>query len=208
MRLQVISKYKTAITAAMLVVAAGLSVPRAMAAGDAARGEMLGGACLSCHGSEGSRNADLPYRAPKLGGQKASYLLVALKAYRDGARRDSGMTALAATLTDQEMADVAAYFANFGNENAVAGGSLGGNFKAARNCGACHGQNGIGLSPGWPTLAGQHEDYLVHALNQYRSGMRQDPVMGALVSSLPDETVALLAKYYSSLEGLRTTEVK
>lgn len=208
MRLQVISKYETAIAVVTLIVAAGLSVPRAMAAGDAARGETLSQACLSCHDSEGSRNPDLSYRVPKLGGQKASYLLVALKAYRDGARRDPGMTALAGTLTDQELADVAAYFASLGNENAAAGGSPSGSFNAARNCGACHGQNGIGLSPGWPTLAGQHEDYLVHALNQYRSGMRQDPVMSPLVSSLSDETVALLAKYYSSLEGLRTTEVK
>ena len=203
-----INKYETAIAAVTLIVAAGLSVPRAMAAGDVARGETLADTCLSCHGSEGSRSADLPYRVPKLGGQKASYLLVALKAYRGGARRDPGMIALAGTLSDQEMADVVAYFANLGNENAAAGGSPGGSFKAARNCGACHGQNGIGLSPGWPTLAGQYEDYLVAALNQYRNGNRQDPVMVSVVSTLSDETVALLAKYYSSLEGLRTTEVK
>lgn len=203
-----INKYETAIAAVTLIVAAGLSVPRAVAAGDVARGETLADTCLSCHGSEGSRSADLPYRVPKLGGQKASYLLVALKAYRGGVRRDPGMTALAGTLTDQEMADVVAYFANLGNENAAAGGSPGGSFKAARNCGACHGQNGIGLSLGWPTLAGQYEDYLVAALNQYRNGNRQDPVMGSVVSTLSDETVALLAKYYSSLEGLRTTEVK
>ena len=106
------------------------------------------------------------------------------------------------------MADVAAYFASLGNDTVAAGVSPGGSFKAARNCGACHGQNGIGLSPGWPTLAGQHEDYLVHALNQYRNGNRQDPAMVALVSTLSDDTVALLAKYFSSLEGLRTTEVK
>jgi cytochrome c553 len=208
MRLQVISKYKTAITAVILVVAAGPFVPQAMAGGDAARGEMLGDACLSCHGSEDYRNADPTYRAPKLGGQKASYLLVALKAYRDGHRRDPTMAALAGTLTDQEMADVAAYFASLGNETVATGGSPGGSFKAARNCGACHGQNGIGLSPGWPTLAGQYEDYLVHAINQYRNGKRQGPVMVPLVSTLSDDTIALLAKYFSSLEGLRATEVK
>ncbi len=208
MRLQVISKYKKAIIVVTLVVAAGLFVPQAMAGGDAARGETLGDTCLSCHGSEDYRNADPVYRVPKLGGQKASYLLVSLKAYRDGTRRDPTMAALAGTLTDQEMADVAAYFASFGNENVAAGGSPVGSFKAARNCGACHGQNGIGLSPGWPTLAGQYEDYLVHALDQYRNGNRQDPVMESLVSTLSDDTVALLAKYFSSLEGLRTTEVK
>ena len=208
MRFQVISKNKTAITAVILVVAAGPFVPQARAGGDAARGEMLSDTCLSCHGSEDYRNAYPVYRVPKLGGQKDSYLLVALKDYRDGTRQDPTMAALAGTLTDQDMADVAAYFASLGNDTVAAGGSAGGSFKAARNCGACHGQNGIGLSPGWPTLAGQHEDYLVHALNQYRNGDRQDPVMVALVSTLSDDTVALLAKYFSSLEGLRTTEVK
>ena len=118
------------------------------------------------------------------------------------------MLALAGSLTDQEMADVAAYLVSLGNDAVAAGGSPGGSSKEARNCGACHGQNGIGLSPGWPTLAGQHEDYLVHALIQYRTGARQDPVMVSLASSLSDETIAMLAKYYSSLDGLQTTTVK
>ncbi len=191
-----------------LVAAAGLAAPRAMAAGDAVRGERLGATCLGCHGTEGKRNADPPYQVPKLGGQKASYLVVALKAYRDGTRRDPSMVALAERLTNQEIADVVAYLVSLGNDAAAAGDGTGGGPKAARNCGACHGQNGISLSPGWPTLAGQHEDYLVHALNQYRNGMRQDPVMVPLVSSLTDETVALLAKYYSSLDGLQTTQLK
>jgi cytochrome c553 len=179
-----------------------------MACGDAARGEALGQTCLSCHGIEGYRNADPPYRVPKLGGQKASYLNTALRAYRNGTRQDPTMIALAASLTDQEMADVAAYLVSLGNDAVAAGGSPGGSSKEVRNCGACHGQNGIGLSPGWPTLAGQHEDYLVHALNQYRTGARQDPVMVSLTSSLSDETIVSLAKYYSSLDGLRTTKVE
>jgi len=206
MRLQVISKYKTAITVLALCVAGGLSAPRAVAEGDAARGESIGSTCLSCHGIEGFRNADAPYRVPKLGGQKTSYLVAALRAYRDGSRQDPTMAALAGSLTDQEIADVVAYLASFGNQ--AVGGSVGGSFKVARSCGACHGQNGVSLSPGWPTLAGQHEDYLVHALNQYRDGTRQDPVMGALAASLSDEVIEQLAKYFSSLDGLQTTAVK
>ena len=116
------------------------------------------------------------------------------------------MAALAGSLTDQEIAATVAYRASLGHQ--AGGGPVSGSVKAARNCGACHGQNGIGLSPGWPTLAGQHEDYLVHALNQYRNGTRQDPVMVSLASSLSDETITMLAKYYSSLDGLQTTEVK
>jgi len=208
MQIPMLSKSKTAIAVAMLVVASVFPVPRAMAGGDAARGEALGQTCLSCHGIEGYRNADPPYRVPKLGGQKASYLNAALRAYRNGTRQDPTMIALAASLTDQEMADVAAYLVSLGNDAVDAGGSLGGGSKEARNCGACHGPNGIGLSPGWPTLAGQHEDYLVHALNQYRTGARQDPVMVSLAASLSDETIVSLAKFYSSLDGLQTTKVE
>jgi cytochrome c553 len=63
------------------------------------------------------------------------------------------------------------------------------------------------LSPAWPTLAGQHEDYLVHAMNQYRDGTRTDPVMSPMVAALTDDDVLLLARYYSRLPGLETTEL-
>ncbi len=172
------------------------------------RGEALGNTCLSCHGTEAYDNADLPFRAPRLGGQKASYLVIALNAYRNGTRQEPTMVALAGGLTDQEIADVVAYLVRPGAQTAATSGSPGAGPRAARPCGACHGQKGIGLSPGWPTLAGQHEDYLVQAIKQYRDGARKDPVMVPIVSLLSDETVALLAKYYASLEGLRTTAVK
>ena len=73
-------------------------------------------------------------------------------------------------------------------------------------CAACHGQNGISVSPPWPTLAGQHEEYLVHALNQYRDGSRKDPVMSPMAAPLTDDDVKILAKYFSSLQGLETTK--
>ena len=81
------------------------------------------------------------------------------------------------SLTDQDIEDLSAYFASFENETIAAGGSEGTAIEAAATCVACHGQNGIGLSPTWPTLAGQHEDYLVNSLKQYRDGTRGDPVM-------------------------------
>ncbi len=57
-------------------------------------------------------------------------------------------------------------------------------------------------------LAGQHEDYLVHALNQYRDGTRKDPVMAPIVAAMTDKDIAMLAKYYSRLDGLETTEAE
>jgi len=71
---------------------------------------------------------------------------------------------------------------------------------------ACHGQNGIGVSPAWPTLAGQHEEYLEHSLNQYRNGERKQTVMAQMAVGLSDADVKLLARYYARLEGLETTQ--
>ena len=172
------------------------------------RGEILGYTCLGCHGIEGYRNAYPSFRVPKLGGQKASYLIIALQGYRDGTRQHPTMVSQAASLTDQGIEDVAAYLATLGADTVAAGGDSGTSFEAAQTCVACHGQNGISLSPAWPTLAGQHEDYLVHALNQYRDGSRKDVVMASLAAGLSDETVALLAAYFASLEGLETSEAE
>ena len=201
-------KLTTGFVLAQLLLVGGLYAQSAGADGDAGRGETLGYTCLGCHGIEGYRNAYPSYRVPKLGGQKASYLIIALQAYRDGTREHPTMTAQASSLTDQDIADTAAYLASRSGETVAAGGSSGSSFEPANTCAACHGQNGISLSPSWPTLAGQHEDYLVHAMNQYRDGARKDPVMAPLVASLSDETVLQLAKYFASLEGLETTEVE
>ena len=68
--------------------------------------------CTGCHGIPGWRNAYPDYREPKLGGQHAEYIVSALKAYQSGARRHSTMHAIAATLSDQDIADLAAYFSS------------------------------------------------------------------------------------------------
>jgi cytochrome c553 len=202
----VIAKTRTALIAALLVLA-GASSP-AIADGDAVRGETLGYTCLGCHGVVGYRNAYPSYRVPKLGGQKAAYLVVALQGYRAGTRSHPTMAAQASSLTSQQIDDVASYLASLGADTVTAGGSTAASLEETTTCIACHGQNGISLSPTWPTLAGQHEDYLVHALNQYRDGTRKDPVMAPLVAALSDNDVALLAKYYARLDGLETTKVE
>ncbi len=193
-----------AIAAALLVVGAFLSPP-AHAEGDAERGEALGYTCLGCHGIEGYRNAYPSYRVPKLGGQKAAYLVIALRGYRDGTRKHPTMIAQASSLTDQEIDDISAYLASIGGDTVADGGTAGASLEAATACAACHGQNGISMGPMWPTLAGQHEDYLVNALEQYRSGARKDPVMMPMAAPLTDADIALLARYFSRLEGLETT---
>jgi cytochrome c553 len=198
---------KNAASILTLCIAGAFLASPAAAQGDAERGARLAYTCQGCHGIEGYRNAYPSYRVPKLGGQKAAYLVAALQGYRDGTREHATMQAQAASMTDQEMQDLAAYFSSIANETVAAGGSETDGIEAASTCVACHGQNGIAVSPNWPTLAGQHEDYLRHALNQYRDGTRKNPVMAQMAAPLTDENVEVLVRYYSNLEGLETTTV-
>ena len=192
--------------AATLLLAVALFAQPAYAEGDATAGKELAYTCLGCHGIEGYRNAYPSYRVPKLGGQKAGYLEIALQGYRAGTRKHPTMQAQATSLTDQEIADVSAYLASIGGDTVAAGGTEGASFDKAAACAACHGQNGISVNAAWPTLAGQHEDYLVHALQQYRDGTRGDPIMGAQAALIAEEDVKKLAMYFSRLEGLETTK--
>jgi cytochrome c553 len=200
-----IVKIKTTSAIAILaLLVAGAYQPAHADDGDAGRGEALAYTCLGCHGIEGYRNAYPSYRVPKLGGQKAAYLVIALRGYRDGTRAHPTMAAQASSMSDQDIDDVAAYLASRNNEKVAAGGSDAPSLELATPCAACHGQNGISMSPTWPTLAGQHEDYLEHALQQYRDGTRKDPVMKPMAESLAEEDIPVLARHFSRLEGLET----
>jgi cytochrome c553 len=80
----------------------------------------------------------------------------------------------------------------------AAGDAAAGKAKAAA-CSACHGANGVSASPIYPSIAGQHEQYLVKAIKAYKVGDRADPTMKAMVGPLSDTDVANLAAYFSSL---------
>lgn len=196
---------KLAAAGALLPLICTLWPASTLAEGNLERGETLAYTCLGCHGIEGYRNAYPSYRVPRLGGQKAAYIVAAVQSYRDGLREHATMAAQAASLSDQDVEDIAAYIASIGNETVAAGGTANADLQQAATCVACHGQNGISVSPAWPSLAGQHEEYLVQSLNQYRNGSRKNAVMSPLAAPLTDADVKLLARYYSRLKGLETT---
>jgi cytochrome c553 len=200
-----ITNMKLAALAAALFLATALFTPEAVADGDAEAGKQIGYSCLGCHGIDGYRNAYPSYRVPKLGGQKAAYLEIALKGYREKRRSHPTMTGQASSLLDQDILNVAAYLASIGGDTVAAGGSKSASLDKAQACAACHGQNGVSVNALWPTLAGQHEDYLLRALSSYRDGSRTDPVMSAQAALIAEEDVALLAKYFAGLDGLETT---
>ena len=197
---------RIAATVASLLFACALLAQPALAEGDLERGKGLAYSCLGCHGIEGYRNAYPSFRVPKLGGQKAAYIADAVKGYRDGLRAHPTMIAQAVSLSDQDIEDLAAYLSTLGAETVDAGVEQRPELERAQVCVACHGPNGVSVNPMWPSLAGQHEEYLIHAMNQYRTGERKQAVMAAQAQMLTDEDVKILARYYAGLEGLETTK--
>jgi len=87
----------------------------------------------------------------------------------------------------------------FATASARAGDIAAGKAKSAM-CASCHGANGISLSPLWPNLAGQKEEYLVKQIKAFRDGTRQDPMMAPMVAALSDADVRNLAAFFSSLK--------
>ncbi len=103
--------------AANLALAATiLTVPAALAEGDAEKGKTTAYTCTGCHGIPGYNNVYPTYKVPKIGGQNYQYLVIALQAYKKGERKHATMNAQAASLSDQDIQDVAAYFASLGSK--------------------------------------------------------------------------------------------
>ncbi len=181
------------------VVCAGIASSSVTAqeasAGNPQRGKQLSYTCLGCHGVEGYRNAYPNYSVPRLEGQHPEYLAAALKAYRDGDRAHLTMHSQASSLTDQDIADVVTYFA--GKPLTADSKPVGTVPAPAQLCTSCHGANGVGITPQYPTLAGQHPDYIVRALGEYKKGGRKNPIMGGMAATVKDEDMALIADYFS-----------
>ncbi|MFK8052386.1 MAG: cytochrome c [Woeseiaceae bacterium] len=191
----------------------------ASAEGDAEAGEVLAYTCLGCHGIQGYRNPYPSYRVPKLGGQHAAYLTLALKAYRSGERSHATMQAQAASLSDEDIADISAFFASYGEpkDAPVVTSSVKAGKEKSQTCVACHGERGISVNSIWPNLAGQHEDYLANALTQYQLAnadesngeyVRKNGVMAGLAAALSEEDIEDLAAYFAAQEGLFTPKMK
>jgi cytochrome c553 len=192
--------------AVAFLAVASLSVS---AAGDPERGAILADTCMGCHGISGYRNGYPSYRVPKLGGQHEDYLVIGLEGYKTQARGHPTMQAQAATLSEQDIRDVAAYFASQGGPeqgSARTGSRVESGRKKAGACSACHGEAGISSTGNWPSLAGQHEDYMREVMMQYKNQTRTDPVMQGQAQILTDEDIADLAAFYAAQRGLFTVQ--
>ena len=171
------------------------------AEGDPERGRILADPCLGCHGIEGNMTTYPPYHVPRLGGQNANYIVKALKGYAAEDREHDGMHAQAADLTEQDLQDIAAYFANAA---AVEVDTEVTPPDSGIYCASCHGATGVGPTTEFPHLAGQHADYLHETIRQYLEGERSDISMNAFLNLLTEEQLDELVRFYASQPGLVT----
>jgi cytochrome c553 len=183
----------------------------AQAAGDAEAGKQKVVACAACHGPDG--NSVNPVW-PKLAGQHPPYIEKQIMDFKSGARQDPLMSAQAALLaTDQDVADVAAFFASqtqTGGQAAAAQVRLGEQIYRGGNpatgvpaCSGCHGPAGMGNALArFPRISGQHADYATKALKDFRSGARSnDPntMMRGVTARMTDAEIAAVTQYIQGL---------
>jgi cytochrome c553 len=198
------------LASALLLAALGCSAS-AYAAGSVEAGQAKAATCAACHGVDGnSANPEWP----SLAGQHVSYLTRQLQAFRSGERQNVLMSPMAMILSDEDVADLAAFFSAQsirGGEAEPSKAALG--LRVYRSgdvgrgvmaCAGCHGPAGRGIpGPGYASIQGQHATYVAAQLRAYRAGERgTDPnqMMRNVAALLSDEEIDAVASY---LQGLR-----
>lgn len=200
-------KYKTLVS----ILAVSLFASAAHAAGDAKAGESKAQACAACHGANGNSTVA---NFPKLAGQSAGYIVKQLADFKKGQTRSNPiMAGQVANLSEQDMEDLGAYYAKQSASMGQADKKLaafgeklyrGGNMeKGLTACIACHGPTGTGNPAAkFPLLSGQHTDYLVKSLKDFRDGNRSnDPngMMRDIAGKMSDNEIMAVASYISGL---------
>jgi cytochrome c553 len=212
---------------ANLVVALSLGVGAAASAqeakpGDAVAGQKKAAMCNGCHSIPGYQ-ASFPevYKVPKIAGQTSKYIVTALAGYRKGERKHPSMRAIAGSLSDQDMADLGAYYEQLGRgaageaattksadpTMAAAPPANVAKLLAQANCASCHGPNySQSIDPSYPKLAGQHADYLYAALKAYQTDNNQvvgrsNAIMMGMARPFTHAEIKAIAQYLASLPG-------
>lgn len=188
-----------------------------LAQGNAEEGQKKSVACGACHGADGNSQIDMN---PKLAGQHAGYLVKQLNEFKLASesaglqgRNNAVMNGMAAVLSEQDILDIAAYFASQkpssgeAPEDVIESGHklyVGGDLeRGVTACIACHGPHGDGISlAGFPDISGQHSAYLKSQLEAFRSGERNNShngMMEDIAKRLTDKDIDILSKYIAGL---------
>ena len=176
---------------------------------DAAKGQASYGAvCAACHAADG--NSTIPLQ-PKLAGQHPEYLVKQLREFKDGKRNDPVMKGFAASLSDGDMQNIAAWLHTQAPKNgfskdkdSIALGERiyrgGIQERQVAACAGCHSPNGAGIPAQYPRLSGQHADYTVKTLIAFRDGQRTNSIpMVQVAAKLNDREIKAVADYIAGL---------
>ncbi|MBW8848154.1 MAG: cytochrome c4 [Burkholderiales bacterium] len=194
----------------LLAATAHANEPAAAAAKpDLAKGGALSSqVCAACHTADGSRGSPAN---PILQGQHAEYLVKQLTEFKSGKRKNAIMSGMAAPLSEEDMRNVAAFYAGktakpgfAKNKDTVALGEKiyrGG--IAERNvpaCAGCHGATGAGIPAQYPRIGGQHGDYVEAQMTAFRAGTRvNSPQMTAIAGKMNDKEIKAVSDYIAGL---------
>jgi cytochrome c553 len=180
--------------------------------GDAAKGKEKSSACMACHGPDG--NSVVPLY-PKIAGQGSSYLVDQLHAFKNGTRNDPMMSPMAKPLSDQDILDLAAHYANQTRSVGEAKAEFielgqkiyqgGSKEKGLPACIACHGPKGDGNAAAkYPSLSGQQAGYTEKQLKDYAAGARGDSgnpaIMKEIALKMSAEEMKAVAEYLVGLK--------
>ncbi len=200
------------LVAAATLSAAAFSVHAQGVTGDMAAGQKKAEMCIGCHGIKGYQNS-FPeiHKVPMISGQSGAYIVSALNAYKKGDRKHPTMRGIAGSLTEQDMADLAAYYASHADSTAPDTPRTASTAAAALiekgACASCHGANfSKPIDPSYPKLAGQHPDYLFFALKAYtvegnKVVGRSNGIMAGIAKQYSTAEMREIAKYLGSLDG-------
>ena len=161
--------------------------------GDPEAGQALARQCQTCHGRDGI--ARIPI-APNIGGEPAAYLANQLAAFREGTRVHEMMSVVAKGLSDQDIADLAVWYAGWQPVATLSAPAA----DAPQPCMACHGADGISRAADVPHLAGESVIYLETQLKAFRSGRRTHAVMSDIAAGLSDADIRALAEWYAAVD--------
>ena len=200
---------------ALFVAVATVTAQAQELKGDAKAGQAINAMCIGCHGIKGYQ-ASFPevYKVPMISGQSEKYIVAALNAYKKGERKHPSMRGISETLTDQNMADLGAYYSGHG---VVEGQSAPKEVKAPSaqvaallgkaNCASCHGANfSTPIDPSYPKIGGQHADYLYVALKAYKNDAnavvgRGNAIMASMAKQYSNAELKQMANYLASVQG-------
>ncbi len=207
------NKLLTSMFALAVASVTAISVQAQEVKGDAKAAEQKIAMCIGCHGIKGYQ-ASFPevYRVPMISGQNAKYIVSALNAYKKGERKHPTMRGIADSLSEQDMADLGAYYEQHGNTQTVTVAPKAPDAKVAAllqkgACISCHGDNfNKPIDPSYPKLAGQHKDFLFVALKSYKTENlstwgRNNGVMGGIAKQFTNAELKAMSAYIGSLEG-------